>query len=110
MISRRGQKTCDVTLKFMTSGQVIAKVIEGVEAETQDRKMVGSTEPMAADMGTIRGDYAHISFGYADAHDEAVPNLIHASGNPEEAEAEVSYWFKPEEIQTYKTLAEKYTS
>lgn len=109
MISRRGQKTFDVTLKFMTSGPVIAMVLEGVEAVPQVRKMVGSTEPMAADMGTIRGDYAHISFGYADAHDEAVPNLIHASGNPEEAEAEVSYWFKPEEIQTYKTLAEKYT-
>ena len=109
MISRRGQKTFDVTLKFMTSGPVIAMVLEGVEAVPQVRKMVGSTEPMAADMGTIRGDYAHISFGYADAHDEAVPNLIHASGNPEEDEAEVSYWFKPEEIQTYKTLAEKYT-
>ena len=109
MISRRGQKAFDVTLKFMTSGPVIAMVLEGVEAVPQVRKMVGSTEPMAADMGTIRGDYAHISVGYADAHDEAVPNLIHASGNPEEAEAEVSYWFKPEEIQTYKTLAEKYT-
>ena len=109
MISRRGQKAFDVTLKFMTSGPVIAMVLEGVEAVPLVRKMVGSTEPMAADMGTIRGDYAHISFGYADAHDEAVPNLIHASGNPEEAEAEVSYWFKPEEIQTYKTLAEKYT-
>ena len=109
MISRRGQKTFDMTLKFMTSGPVIAMVLEGVEAVPLVRKMVGSTEPMAADMGTIRGDYAHISFGYADAHDEGVPNLIHASGNPEEADAEVSYWFKPEEIQMYHTLSEKFT-
>lgn len=108
MITRRGQKVFDLTVQFMTSGPVIAMVLEGVEAVPLVRKMVGSTEPMAADMGTIRGDYAHISFGYADAHDEAVPNLIHASGNPEEAEAEVSYWFKPEEIQMYHTLNEKF--
>ena len=109
MISRRGQQAFDWTVSFMTSGPVIAMVLEGVEAVPLVRKMVGSTEPMAADMGTIRGDYAHISFGYADAHDEAVPNLIHASGNPEEADAEVSYWFKPEEIQMYHTLSEKFT-
>ena len=64
---------------------------------------------MAADMGTIRGDYAHVSFGYASAHSEATANLIHASGNPEEAEQEVSFWFKPEEIQIYQTLSEKFT-
>ncbi len=108
MITRRGQKAFDVLLKFMTSGPVIAMVLEGVEAVPLVRKMVGSTEPMAADMGTIRGDYAHITFGYADAHDEAVPNLIHASGNLDEAEAEVSYWFKPEEIHMYHTLNEKF--
>ena len=109
MISRRGQKAFDLVVDFMTSGPVIAMVLEGVEAIPVVRKMVGSTEPMAADMGTIRGDYAHVSFGYADAHDEGVANLIHASGNPEEAEQEVSYWFKPEEIQIYQTLSEKFT-
>ncbi|MBR1939156.1 nucleoside-diphosphate kinase [Candidatus Saccharibacteria bacterium] len=109
MISRRGQKAFDLVVDFMTSGPVIAMVLEGVEAIPVVRKIVGSTEPMAADMGTIRGDYAHVSFGYADAHDEGVANLIHASGNPEEAEQEVAYWFKPEEIQIYKTLSEKFT-
>lgn len=109
MISRRGQKAFDWTVDFMTSGPVIAMVLEGVEAIPVVRKMVGSTEPMAADMGTIRGDYAHISFGYATARGEATANLIHASGNPEEAEQEVSFWFKPEEIQIYQTLSEKFT-
>ena len=109
MISRRGQKAFDLVVDFMTSGPVIAMVLEGVEAIPVVRTIVGSTEPMAADMGTIRGDYAHVSFGYADAHDEGVANLIHASGNPEEAEQEVAYWFKPEEIQIYKTLSEKFT-
>lgn len=109
MISRRGQQAFDWTVNFMTSGPVIAMVLEGVEAIPVVRKMVGSTEPMAADMGTIRGDFAHVSFGYASARSEATANLIHASGNPEEAEQEVSFWFKPEEIQIYQTLSEKFT-
>ncbi len=109
MVSRRGQKAFDLVVNFMTSGPVIAMVLEGVEAIPVVRKIVGSTEPMAADMGTIRGDYAHVSFGYADARNEGVANLIHASGNVEEAEQEVSYWFKPEEIQLYHTLAERFT-
>jgi nucleoside-diphosphate kinase len=109
MVSRRGQKAFDLVVDFMTSGPVIMMVLEGVEAIPVVRKIVGSTEPMAADMGTIRGDYAHVSFGYADARNEGVANLIHASGNAEEAEQEVSYWFAPEEIQIYKTLAERFT-
>ena len=109
MISRRGQKAFDLVVDFMTSGPVIAMVLEGVEAIPVVRKIVGSTEPMAADMGTIRGDFAHVSFGYADARNEGVANLIHASGNASEAEQEVSYWFKPEEIQIYKTLSERFT-
>ena len=109
MISRRGQETFDETLQFMTSGPVIAMVLEGVEAVPLVRKIVGSTEPMSADMGTIRGDYAHMSFGYANARHTGVPNLIHASGNLDEAKQEVAHWFKPEEIQSYQTLAEKFT-
>ena len=109
MISRRGQETFDQTLEFMTSGPVIAMVLEGVEAVPLVRKLVGTTEPMSADIGTIRGDFAHMSFGYADAGHIGVPNLIHASGNAEEAREEVSHWFKPEEIQSYQTLAEKFT-
>lgn len=109
MISRRGQASFDQTLEFMTSGPVIAMVLEGVEAVPLVRKLVGSTEPMAAEMGTIRGDFAHMSFGYANARHTGVPNLIHASGNVDEARQEVEHWFKPEEIQSYQTLSEKYT-
>lgn len=109
MISRRGQKTFDQTLQFMTSGPVIAMVLEGVEAVPLVRKLVGSTEPATADVGTIRGDFAHMNFGYADAESIGVPNLIHASGNVDEARAEVSHWFKPEEVQTYNNLSEKFT-
>src|SRR5574344_1364090 len=81
MISRRGQKAFEVTLSMMNEGPVIAFVLEGIEAVELVRKMVGSTEPKSALPGTIRGDYAHMSFSYADENQIGVPNVIHASGN-----------------------------
>ena len=91
------------------SGPVIPMVLEGVEAVAVVRKIVGPTEPKSADMGTIRGDYSHISFGYADECNKGIPNLIHASGDPEEAVQEINHWFKPEELMDYTILNEKYT-
>ena len=109
MISRRGQKTFDVTLDMMKSGPVIAFVLEGVEAVALVRKMVGTTEPKSALPGTIRGDYAHMSFAHADKHGIGVPNLIHASGDPEEARAEIAHWFSESELFDYETMHEKFT-
>src|SRR5262245_15942519 len=65
MISRRGQEAFEYTLKMMQEGPVVALVVEGVEAVEQVRKMVGTTEPKSALPGTIRGDYAHVSFAHA---------------------------------------------
>jgi nucleoside-diphosphate kinase len=76
MISRRGQKAFDVTLEMMQQGPVLAVVLEGVEAVSLVRKMVGTTEPKSAPPGTIRGDYAHISFAYADKQGVGIPNLL----------------------------------
>jgi len=110
MVTRRGEAAFERTLKFMVSGPVIAMVFEGVEAVSLIRKIVGSTDPSKADMGTIRGDYAHMSFGYADARDTGVPNLIHASGDPDEAKLEIAHWFSPDEIvDTYHVLNERFT-
>jgi nucleoside-diphosphate kinase len=66
MVSRRGQKVFDVQLEVMTAGPVIAVVLEGIEAVSLVRKMVGATNPKEALPGTIRGDYSHMSFSYAD--------------------------------------------
>src|SRR5882672_3290766 len=55
MISRRGQAAFDVTLEMMQTGPVLVVVLEGVEAVSQVRKMVGTTEPKSALPGTIRG-------------------------------------------------------
>ena len=107
MISRRGQKAFDVTLEMMQMGPVLAMIWEGVEAVELVRKMVGTTEPKAALPGTIRGDYAHISFEYADHKEVGIPNLLHASGDTDEAKEEIKHWFAENEIFDY-TAAHEY--
>lgn len=109
MISRRGQEAFDVTLEFMQEGPVIAVVLEGIEAVDLVRKMVGTTEPKAALPGTIRGDYAHMSFDYANGIGVGIPNLIHASGDVKEAKKEIAHWFADSELYEYKTVHEVFT-
>jgi nucleoside-diphosphate kinase len=109
MISRRGQKAFDVTVDMMQTGPVLAIVLEGVEAVSLVRKMVGTTEPKSALPGTIRGDYSHMSFGYADEQGVGIPNLIHASGDPEEATEEISHWFNENEVYDYTAAHEHFT-
>ena len=109
MVTRRGEKAFDMALEFMTQGRVIAMVFEGVEAVELVRKLVGGTEPKMALPGTIRGDYSHMSFGYADEHNVGIPNLIHASGSIEEAKQEISHWFSDFEIYDYTSPREKFT-
>lgn len=109
MITRRGQQAFDVTLEMMVQGPVIAMVFEGVEAVALVRKLVGGTEPKSALPGTIRGDFSHMSFEYADGKKKGIPNLIHASGDPEEAEKEIGHWFSDDEIYSYERASEKFT-
>jgi len=109
MVTRRGKEIFDVTLEMMNEGPVIAMVLEGIEAVAVVRKMVGGTEPKAAQPGTIRGDYSHISFAHADAEGIATPNIIHASGDPEEAKQEIEHWFSEAELFSYQTVHEPYT-
>ena len=91
-------------VEFLTSGPVIAVVLEGPHAIELTRKIVGHTLPIKAQPGTIRGDYSFDSSALANSAKRPIRNLIHASGNKEEAELEISLWFKPEEIFAYKTI------
>lgn len=109
MISRRGQKAFDTTLQFMEEGPVIAAVLEGIDSVQLVRKMVGDTEPQKAAPGTIRGDYAHMSFKHSNQEDIGTPNIIHASGDSEEAKAEIKHWFKDDELFDYQAVHEVYT-
>lgn len=92
--------------KLMTSGPIVAMTWEGAHAVGVVRKLIGSTEPLTSDVGTIRGDYTVDSYQLADADGRAVRNIIHASGNVEEAKAEVELWFKPEELSRYRLISE----
>jgi nucleoside-diphosphate kinase len=107
--SRISEDVFQKNSNFMMSGPVVAMVLEGVEAVTTVRKMVGATEPKAAQPGTIRGDYSHISYEHSNNQNSALPNLIHASGNREEAEQEVAHWFSEQELFDYKTVHEHLT-
>jgi len=94
-------------VKFMTCGPIIPMVFEGNQAVGIVRKIVGSTEPLSSDGGTIRGDYTLDSYEIANLDGRAVRNLIHCSDKTEEAAREMKIWFKPEEILDYRLIAEQ---
>ncbi|HLC86548.1 MAG TPA: nucleoside-diphosphate kinase [Candidatus Nanoarchaeia archaeon] len=101
---RRGQFVRDKLVAFLIEGPVVAVCLEGIDAVEVVRKIVGSTEPKTAPPGTIRGDFAHMSIARADDIKKGLPNLIHASGNKEEAKSEISLWFKDSELHSYSTV------
>jgi nucleoside-diphosphate kinase len=101
---RYGKRVRDGLIKYIKEGPVIAIVLEGVDAIGVTRKLVGSTYPNESGAGTIRGDFAHISKDYANHHEINVRNLIHASGNKEDAAIEVPLWFTDKEMHSYKTV------
>jgi nucleoside-diphosphate kinase len=98
---RRGEKVFRTMTDYLTLGPVVAMVLEGVESADNVRRLVGGTEPKSAAPGTIRGDFTHHSYAHADAADREIRNVIHASGNAEEAKYEISLWFKDAEIHDY---------
>ena len=71
--------------------RVLAMVYKGENAVKGIRAVVGATNPEQAAPGTIRGSFGRISQGNFE-------NVVHASGNVEEAEREVKIWFKSEEV------------
>ena len=93
--------------KFMAVGPMIAMVWQGVHAVKIVRKLVGGTEPLSSDVGTIRGDFVLDSYQLSDTDGRAIRNLVHASGSIEDAEKEINLWFKPEEIINYKLISER---
>jgi nucleoside-diphosphate kinase len=107
--SRKGDKIFKDTMTSMQEGPVIAMVLEGVEAVELVRKMVGGTEPKTAQPGTIRGDYAHVSYGQASSVNKAVANIIHASADTKEADKEIAHWFSESELHDYENVHERFT-
>jgi nucleoside-diphosphate kinase len=84
--------------KFMMHTPVVGMVLEGIEAVTEVRKIVGSTNPREADAGTIRADFSM----------NVSSNLVHASDSVENAAAEVKRFFADDEIFAYQKITDQY--
>ncbi|MBE9008982.1 nucleoside-diphosphate kinase [Pseudanabaenaceae cyanobacterium LEGE 13415] len=79
-------------VEFITSGPIVAMVWEGDGVIAGARKVIGATNPLTAEPGTIRGDFgANIG-----------RNLIHGSDAPETAQSEIALWFKDEELVNWQ--------
>lgn len=91
-------------VEFITSDPVLALVFEGPHAVELARKIVGHTLPFKAQPGTIRGDFSFDSAALANDSKRPIRNLVHASGDVEEAKFEVSLWFNDDEIFGYDTV------
>ena len=85
-------------VKFITSSPIVAMVWQGNGVVAAARKLIGATDPLAADPGTIRGDFC-IDIGR---------NLIHGSDAIETAEREIALWFQPEELVAWEASASKW--
>lgn len=94
-------------VRYLTTGPVVALVIEGAHAIAHVRKVRGATNPLSADVGTITSDLTIDSYFISDESERAIRNLVHASGSVDEAKREISLWFKEDEIQDYELAIEK---
>ncbi|MBI4280893.1 nucleoside-diphosphate kinase [Candidatus Uhrbacteria bacterium] len=101
-----GQMVRGWQIDYMVSAPLVKMVIEGVHAVEMVRKLCGQTMPSAAEMGTIRGDFSVDSAASANKEKRSVHNLVHASETPEEAVHEISHWFSPDQIYSYRRAEE----
>lgn len=101
-----GKDIVRALVKFMSCGPVVAMIWEGNEAVGIVKKIVGATEPLSSDVGTIRGDLTVDSYNLSNIDGRAVRNLIHCSDKPEEAAREIGIWFQNEEIINYRQVEE----
>lgn len=89
----QGRKVVSWLRKFITSGPVVALILEGENAVQVARTVTGFTDPQTAEKGTIRGDLGIDSILRANMEERPVYNLLHASGSEEESEKEIKLWF-----------------
>ncbi|MEY2641308.1 MAG: hypothetical protein RL150_701 [Candidatus Parcubacteria bacterium] len=101
------EKVLDGLVRYFTSGPVVAMAWQGAHAVPVVRKLVGSTEPLTSDVGTIRGDFVIDSYPLSNGNGRAVRNLVHASGTPDEAVKEIAHWFSSNELLSYRLVGEQ---
>ena len=101
-----GELVRKMNMDALTSGPLVAVLLEGTSAVAVVRKMVGSTITAEAAPGTIRGDYSADIPILANTQKRPIKTIVHASGTMEEAEFERKLWFKEKEIYDYKRVGE----
>ncbi|MEA4977290.1 MAG: nucleoside-diphosphate kinase [Methanomassiliicoccaceae archaeon] len=94
----KGKKFYDSLIDYITSGPVLAMVLEGDNAVAVCRNIMGKTNPQESAPGTIRGDYCMVTG----------VNMIHGSDSAESAKREISIFFRPEELVEYKRDSDKW--
>ena len=94
----QGKAFYEGLLGFITSGPIVAMIWEGREAVTVVRSLMGSTDPLKAQPGTIRGDLA-LDLGM---------NLIHGSDSPARAETEIALFFSAAEFHEYERTIDRW--
>jgi len=102
-----GKDIVRALVKFVSCGPVVPMVWEGNQAVGIVKKLVGSTEPLTSDGGTIRGDYTLDSYELSSIDNRAVRNLVHCSDPVADAEREIPIWFGNDELLKYRLLAEQ---
>jgi nucleoside-diphosphate kinase len=102
-----GKDIIRALVKFMTCGPVVPMIWEGNQAVGIVKKIVGATEPLSSDGGTIRGDYTLDSYELSSLDERAVRNLVHCSDPVADADREIPIWFTAEEIIKYRLVAEQ---
>lgn len=102
-----GKKIRQWNIDYLTCGPVLAVVMEGFNIISGVRRMLGTTSPADADVGTIRMDYSIDSYALADEQSRSTRNMVHASDSVESAQREIPIWFKEDEIVDYETAIEK---
>ena len=102
-----GQRVRKSNMRYISVGPVVAFVLQGNTAVQTVRNIIGGTNPLTADIGTIRGDLTIDDFTQADAEKRSVRNLMHASGTVDEAQREIPLWFSKKELHDYQNVMDK---
>ena len=92
----KGKAFFEPLMAYISSGPVVAMVLEGDGSVALVRTMMGKTNAAEAEPGTIRGDYG-LTIGR---------NLIHGSDGPESAKREIGFFFEPDELHEYRRIDE----
>jgi nucleoside-diphosphate kinase len=96
----QGKPFFEGLIGFITSAPVVVGILEGNEAISVVRTMLGATNGAAAAPGTIRGDFSISKQN----------NLVHGSDSPESAQREIALWFRPQELADYTIDGETWVS